>query len=171
MYPNMRALRAGLGIAVMASLLVGPAGAWAGSFGPTLAIGQIVAQRAGQSALVEVTGNFGFDDVLQVDLPVNLVIYQGKEFVRYSLGGEPSSGSFLPLKSGLVARQIPHLEARSEFDSEAELVRLEPNRLLVSLPPKFEDGTITAVLYVVDPTLGPFLSNALSTTLGDGAGP
>ncbi len=56
MYPNMRALRADLGIAVMASLLIGPAGARAGSFEPILAIGQVVAQHAGQSALVEVTG-------------------------------------------------------------------------------------------------------------------
>ncbi|TDJ00650.1 MAG: hypothetical protein E2O73_05550, partial [Deltaproteobacteria bacterium] len=69
----MSALRAGLGIAAIASLLIGPVGAWAGSFGPTLAIGQVVAQRAGESALVEVTGNFGFDDALQVDFPVNLV--------------------------------------------------------------------------------------------------
>ena len=56
-------------------------------------------------------------------------------------------------------------------EAEAEIVRLEPKRLLVSLPPKFEDGSITVILYVVDPTLGPFLSNAVSTTLGDGAGP
>ncbi len=171
MYPNMRALRAGLGIAVMAGLLIGPGEARAGSFEPILAIGQVVARHAGESALVEVTGNFGFDDVLQIDFPVNLIVYQGKEFVRYPLGGEPSSGTFIPLQSGLAARQIPHLEANSEFEAEAEIVRLEPNRLLVSLPPKFEDGSITAVLYIVDPTLGPFLSNAVSTTLGDGAGP
>ncbi len=155
----------------MASLLIGPVEARGGSFGPTLAIGQVVAQYAGASALVEVTGNFGFDDVLQVDLPVNLIVYQGKEFVRYTLGGEPSSGAFIPLQGGLVARQIPHLEANSEFEAEAEIVRLEPKRLLVSLPPKFEDGSITAILYVVDPTLGPFLSNSVSATLGDGAGP
>ena len=171
MYPNMRALRAGLGIAVMAGLLIGPGEARAGSFEPILAIGQVVARHAGESALVEVTGNFGFDDVLQIDFPVNLIVYQGKEFVRYPLGGEPSSGSFIPLQSGLVARQILHLEANSEFEAEAEIVRLEPNRLLVSLPPKFEDGSITAVLYIIDPTLGPFLSNAVSTTLGAGAGP
>jgi len=168
---TMSAVRTGLGIAAIASLLIGPVGAWAGSFGPTLAIGQVVAQHAGESALVEVTGNFGFDDALQVDFPVNLVIYQGKEFVRYPLGGEPSSGSFIPLQSGLVARQILHLEANSEFEAEAEIVRLEPKRLLVSLPPKFEDGSITAVLYVIDPTEGLFLSNAVSTTLGAGAGP
>ncbi len=171
MYPNMRALGAGLGIAVMAGLLIGPGEARAGSFEPILAIGQVVARHAGESALVEVTGNFGFDDALQVDFPINLIVYQGKEFVRYTLGGEPSSGSFIPLQSGLAARQIPHLEANSEFEAEAEIVRLEPNRLLVSLPPKFEDGSITAVLYIVDPTLGPFLSNTVSTTLGDGAGP
>ena len=34
-----------------------------------------------------------------------------------------------------------------------------------------EDGSITAILYVVDPIEGPFLSNAVSATLGDGAGP
>ncbi len=155
----------------MASLVIGPAEARAGSFEPILAIGQVVAQHAGQSALVEVTGNFGFDDALQVDFPVNLIVYQGKEFVRYPLGGEPSSGTFIPLQSGLEARQIPYLEANSEFEPEAEIVRLEPKRLLVSLPPKFEDGLITAILYVIDPIQGPFLSNSVSATLGDGAGP
>jgi hypothetical protein len=171
MYENMRVLRAGLGIAVMASLLIGPAGARAGSFEPILAIGQVVARPAGLGAVVEVTGNFGFDDALQVDFPLNLVVYQGKEFVRYPLGGEPISGTFIPLQNGLVARQIPHLEAKGEFEAEAEIVRLEPKRLLVSLPPKFEDGSITAILYVVDPIGGPLLSNAVSATLGDGAGP
>ncbi len=155
----------------MASLLVGPAGARAGSFEPVLAIGQVVARHAGQSALVEVTGNFGFDDALQIEFPLNLVVYQGKEFVRYPLGGEPISGTFVPLSSGLQARQIPHLEAKGEFESEAEIIRLEPNRITVSLPPKFEDGSITAILYVVGPTQGAFLSNPVSTTLGDGADP
>ncbi len=155
----------------MASLLVGPAGARAGSFEPVLAIGQVVARHAGQSALVEVTGNFGFDDALQIEFPLNLVVYQGKEFVRYPLGGEPISGTFVPLRSGLQARQIPHLEAKGEFESEAEIIRLEPNRITVSLPPKFEDGSITAIFYVVGPSQGAFLSNPVSTTLGDGAGP
>ncbi len=155
----------------MASLLIGPAGARAGSFEPVLAIGQVVARHAGQSALVEVTGNFGFDDALQIEFPLNLVVYQGKEFVRYPLGGEPISGTFVPLPSGLQARQIPHLEAKGEFESEAEIIRLEPNRITVSLPPKFEDGSITAILYVVGPSQGAFLSNPVSTTLGDGAGP
>ncbi len=155
----------------MASLLIGPAGARAGSFEPILAIGQVVARHAGQSAIVEVTGNFGFDDALQIDFPVNLLVYQGKEFVRYPLGGTPIAGTFIPLLNGLKARQISNLEAKGAFEWEAEIIGLQPNRITVSLPPKFEDGSITAILYVVDPQLGPFLSNPVSTTLGDGAGP
>ncbi len=171
MYLRMRALRSGLSIATMASLLIGPVEARAGSFEPILAIGQVVARHAGESALVEVTGSFGFDDALQIDFPVNLIVYQGKEFVRYPLGGEPSSGTFIPLQNGLQARQISRLEAKGELEAEAEIVRLEPNRITVSLPPRFEDGSITAILYVVGPTQGAFLSNPVSTTLGDGADP
>ena len=155
----------------MASLLIGPAGARAGSFEPILAIGQVVARHAGQSAIVEVTGNFGFDDALQIDFPVNLLVYQGKEFVRYPLGQAPISGAFIPLRNGLKARQISHLETKGEVESEAEIIRLRPNRITVFLPPKFEDGSITAILYVVDPYQGAFLSNPVSTTLGDGASP
>ncbi len=155
----------------MASLLIGPAGARAGSFEPGLAIGQVVAQYAGPSAIVEVTGNFGFDDALQINFPVNLLVYQGKEFVRYPLGRAPISGAFVPLLNGLLARQISRLEARGELESEAEIIGLQPNRITVSLPPKFGDGSITAILYVVDPYQGPFLSNPVSTTLGEGADP
>ena len=160
-------LRAGLGIAAaMASLLIGLAQAHAGSCTPMLAIGQVVARPAGQTAIVEVTGTFGFEDLLQVEeFPLNLVIYQGKQFVRYPVGGTPQSGSFIPLQGGLKGRQIQHLEASGQDEPEAQLIRLEPHRLVVVLPPNIGDGTITALLYIVLPYL-PYYEGHLQSNVG-----
>lgn len=159
-------LRAGLGIAaVMASLLIGLAQAHAGSCTPTLAIGQVVARPAGQTAIVEVTGTFGFDDLLQVEFPLNLVIYQGKHFVRYPLGGTPQSGTFIPVQNGLEGRHIERLERNGHDEPEARLIRLEPHRLVVVLPPTIGDGTITALLYIVLPYL-PYYEGYLQSNVG-----
>ena len=160
-------LRAGLGIAAaMASLFIGLARAHAGSCTPTLAIGQVVARPAGQTAIVEVTGTFGFNDLLQVEeFPLNLVIYQGRQFVRYPLGGTPQSGTFIPVQNGLEGRQIERLEASGHDEPEARLIRLEPHRLVVVLPPTIGDGTITALLYIVLPYL-PYYEGYLQSNVG-----
>jgi len=158
-------LRAALIIAAaIGSLLIGPVEAYAGSFGPTLAIGQVVARPVGDTATVEVTGMFGFDDLLQVDFPLNLVIFQGKNFVRYPVGGTPQSGVFMLLRNGVQAREIDHIEELGVDDPAAEILQLQPHKFLVSLPPTIGNGPITVVLYV-ELELGTYLSNHVSVML------
>ena len=153
-----------LAATAIGSLLIGPVEVYAGSFGPTLAIGQVVARPVGETATVEVTGMFGFDDLLQVDFPLNLVIYQGNNFVRYPVGGTPQSGVFQLLGNGVQAREIDHIEGNGEDDPAAEILQLQPHRLLVSLPPTIGNGPITVVLYV-ELEFGTYLSNHVSLML------
>jgi len=151
--------------AVLATLYIGMGAVRAGSFGPTLAIGQVVARPAGVGAMVEITGILGFDDLMQVNLPLSLLIYQDDRFVRYPIGGVPQSGTFRPIRSGLLSRKIERLEAAGQDEPQAGIIRLEPSRLVAELPPSIGNGTVTAVLYVVLPDLGYFQSNEVSTTL------
>ncbi len=163
-----------LAVAVVAAALLLPGSpAGAGSTDPTLAIGQVVARPAGPGSVLEVTGIFGFDDVLQVSYPLNLVVSQGTRFVRFEVGAVPQSGTFSGLSDGLDTTEIAALEAAGQDEPQAEILWLAPNRLLVALPPSILDGTVTAVLYVELPGEGSFVSNAVTTTLlgTSGGGP
>jgi len=143
----------------------------AGATDPTLAIGQVRAQPAGTAALVEVMGMFGFDDVVQIDYPLSLVLHHDASFVRYPLGSAAESGTLAALADGLATSEIAALESAGTLESSAEIVRLEVGRILVSLPASLANaGTITAQLYVTIPGEGTFLSNAVTVAVAAGGG-
>lgn len=143
----------------------------AGATDPTLAIGQVRAQPAASAALVEVTGMFGFDDVVQVAYPLSLVLHHDASFVRYPIGSTAESGILAQLSDGLSTAEVGVLESAGAPEPSAEIVRLEPGRLLVSLPPSLANaGTITAQLYVSIPGEGTFVSNAVTVTIVAGGG-
>jgi hypothetical protein len=149
--------------------VAGPASS--GSTDPTLAIGQLIARPVAGAALVEVLGEFGFDDVVQVDYPLTLVVYRGTSFSRYPVGAPAVAGTFAGLVDGLAVSEIAALEAAGATAPAAEIVALEPNRLLVSLPSELSSaGTISAVLYVEVQGEGGFVSNAPTVTLTGGGG-
>ena len=151
--------------------VAGAKSAAAGSTDPTLAIGQLTARPVGGAAVVEILGEFGFDDVLQVDYPLTLVVYRGTGFARYPVGGAAVAGTFAGLADGLAVSEIAALEATGAEASGAEIVVLEPNRVLVSLPVELAGpGTLTAVLYVEVPVEGGFVSNAPTVALTGGGG-
>lgn len=143
----------------------------AGATDPTLAIGQVRAQPAGAAALVEVLGMFGFDDVVQVAYPLSLVLHHDASFVRYPIGNTPESGTLAQLADGLATSEIAALESAGTPEASAEIVRIEPGRLVVSLPPSLASaGTITAQLYVAIPGEGTFVSNAVTVAVVAGGG-
>jgi hypothetical protein len=143
----------------------------AGATDPTLAIGQVRAQPAGSAALVEVMGMFGFDDVVQVTYPLSLVLHHDASFVRYPIGSTTESGTLAQLADGLATSEIAALESVGAPEPSAEIVRLEPGRLVVSLPPSLASaGTITAQLYVAIPGEGTFVSNAVTVAVVAGGG-
>jgi hypothetical protein len=145
--------------------------AGAGSTDPTLAIGQLVARPVGGGALVEVLGEFGFDDVVQVDYPLTLVVYRGTSFARYPAGAPAVVGTFAGLGDGLAVSEIATLESAGSTASAVEIVSLEPNRIVASLPAALSSaGSITAVLYVEVAGEGGFVSNAPTVALTSGGG-
>ena len=148
-----------------------PASAAAGSTDPTLAIGQLIARPIAGAAVVEVLGTFGFDDVVQVDYPLTLVVYRGTSFARFPVGAPATAGTFAGLADGLAVSEIAALEAAGSAEPTAEIVTLEPNRMLVSLPLALSSaGALTAVLYVEVAGEGGFVSNAPTATLTGGGG-
>lgn len=144
----------------------------AGSTDPDLAIAEVVARAAGQTAVVEVAGNWAFDDILQVDFPFSVVVSQGAVFARYEVGQPAQSGTFSGLTDGFQLGEIAGLEAAGTPDADARFVVLSPRRIVLALPASISNGPLTVVGYVVVPGDGVFLSNSVTTTLsGVGGGP
>ena len=146
-------------------LLLGGDHAVAGSYDPTLVIGQAVSTGAGAPTLLSLTGTWSFDDILQVDFPLNVVVRQGTLFVRYPVGGAPAvSGSFADLADGLSASEVASLESVGAPNPQASLVRLTAHQMTLALPPIFAPGTVTVVLYVRLAREGTLLSNAIESS-------
>ena len=165
--------RRGLVPALIPTLMLAVAALWvtpqrpavAGSTDPVLAIGTLRALPAGDRSVLEVTGIVGFDDILQIDFPLGLVVSQGDRFVHFVLGAEPESGSSAAIADGLAISDLPALEGAGTAEPDAEILELEPRRVLVSLPPSIVDGVVRATLYVTLPGEGTILSNGVSTSL------
>ncbi|MFQ5478771.1 MAG: hypothetical protein ACE5E4_09150 [Candidatus Binatia bacterium] len=150
---------------VLVSLCV-PRAILAGSTDPVLAIGQIRARPAGAGSVVEVFGTWEFDNLVQVDFPLNVVVSQGANFVRLPAGGlAAESGSFAGLLDGLDPAELVDLENAGLPESGAELLRVEPHLIKASIPPLIVDGQVSVVVYVVIPGEGSFVSNAVSVSL------
>lgn len=136
-----------------------------GATDPVLAIGRLRVVPVGTASIVDLTGAFAFDDMLQVEFPLNLVVYQGSTFVRLPVGGQVQVGDFAGLADGLSVGEIAALESAGQNSSDAEFLRVEPNRLQASLPDLFDDGIITAVVYVELAGEGGFTSNSVSVSV------
>jgi len=114
---------------------------------------------------------FGFDDVVQVTYPLSLVLYHDSSFVRYPIGSTAESGTLAQLSDGLAISEIAALESAGSPEASGEILRLEPSRLVVSVPASLANaGTITAQLYVVLPGEGSFISNAVTVAIVAGGG-
>jgi hypothetical protein len=150
-------------------LLAGSASVRAGSTDPTLAIGEVVARPAGPAAIAEVTGLFGFDDVVQVDFPVTVVAYSGTTFMSYTVGTQARTGSFAGLSNGLTVSEVADMEAAGTPSNAVEILRLDPNRITLSLPPELAAGPVSFVLHVTVAGEGTFLSNVISVDVGAGS--
>lgn len=152
-------------ITVAAALwLAAPApAARAGSTDPMLVIGEATASGGSPARIVTLLGAWGFDDALQIDYPLNIVVSQGSSFIRYPVGGSPVAGTFAGLTDGLTVAEIPSLEATGAAAWSASIQRLAQHEMSLALPPTLSAGTVTVVLYVVVPGEGTFLSNTAET--------
>ncbi len=153
----------------MSSLLLLPATlAHAGSYDPVLIVGQAVSTGTGSPALLTLEGNWSFDDILQVDFPLSVVVRQGTVFARFPVGGDAVSGTFAGLADGLSAGEVPSLEQAGAPDAAAAFTRLTAHEIVLTLPPIFAPGPLTVVLYAQLAREGTLLSNVV-TSRGDGS--
>lgn len=131
----------------------------AGSTDPVLVIGQATASGGSPARVIDLLGAWGFEDVLQIDFPLNVVVSQGTSFVRYPVGDLPVAGTFAGLSNGLSEGEIAALEATGTPTADALILRLALHEMSLALPATFAGGSVDVVLYVTVPGHGTFLSN------------
>jgi hypothetical protein len=141
----------------------------AGSTDPVLVIGQASASGGSPSRVVDLLGSWGFDDALQIDYPLSIVVSQGSSFVRYRFGEQAVSGTFAGLADGLSLGEIAALESAGSPDAGASITRLALHEMTLSLPAIFAPGDLSVVAYVTLPGEGTFLSNTAQSSSEGGA--
>lgn len=148
-----------------AVLLLAAGQAQAAGTDPTLALTSAEAAANDGAVLVRLHGSLQFEDLLQFDFPAGVVIHQGTRFARVPIAGPPVSGSAPSLAGGLAPGELfGLLDVGAPAPAPARLVALTPTTLTVVLPPGFDPGAATAVLYAVLEG-DPFLSNPITVTL------
>ncbi|MBI5503627.1 MAG: hypothetical protein HY899_02425 [Deltaproteobacteria bacterium] len=167
--PQRTLRRAWLALATALALAPAPTPVLAGSTDPVLVIGQAGATGNPAAELVELTGAWGFDDILQLDFPLGIVVRQGAVFALFSPAQTAKSGTFAALGDGLAAGEIAGLEASASPDAAAALLRLGAHEITLQLPPVFAAGDVSVVLYVVLPAEGTFLSNEVTAAVQQSA--
>jgi hypothetical protein len=156
-------------LALLATL-VAAGQARAGSTDPKLALGTATIHGDSDAAQLELTGIWHFDDILQVDFPLTVVVSQGSTFALHPAGPAAGSGSAAALTDGLQIADIATVEAAASPAPDAAVVLLEPHRMRLLLPAVFAGGTLRVRLYVELPLEGSFLSNELTVNLPSGGG-
>jgi hypothetical protein len=137
-----------------------PDPASAGSTDPVLVIGQATASGGSPTRILDLIGSWGFDDVMQIEYPLTVVVHQGATFVRYTVGEAPVSGTFAGLADGLAEGEVPALEATGSPVATASIARLAMHEMTLALPATFAAGSVSVVLYVTPPGEGTtYLSN------------
>lgn len=142
--------------------------AHAGSTDPVLVIGQATASGGSPTRIVDLLGSWGFEDLMQIDYPLNIVVSQGSTFVRFPVGSVPVAGTFAGLADGLAAGEIPALELAGSASATASIARLALHEMTLALPATFAAGDVDVVVYVSLPLEGTFLSNT-ATAAGAGS--
>lgn len=140
----------------------------AGSTDPVLVIGQATASGGSPSRVIELLGAWGFDDVLQIDYPLNIVVSQGTSFVRYPVGDVAVAGTFAGLADGLSLGELTALESTGSPTTDALLIRLALHEMTLGIPATFAPGSVQVVLYTTLPGEGSFLSNTAEVA-GEGS--
>ena len=123
-------------------------GAWAGATSPTLVLATGRPVGAAPPYGVRLTGTFDFENVLQLEVPIELVVFQGSRFVRFPLGGDPLEGTTAAVADGILSQSdLPALDAASSpVGDGARVTALGPTAVGVALPSVFGPGPVTAIV-------------------------
>lgn len=134
---------------------------------PTLAlVGVDAFATEERTRLITATGAFNFDDLVQVPFPAaGLLVVQGARFARYDVDGTVRDGTTPIVADGVVPAELESLLALgSSAAPPTRLVRLAANEVTVVLPPGFEPGAASVVLFALHEDES-FVSNAIAVVL------
>lgn len=114
-------------------------------------------------ALVRVTGEFPFADLIQGDYPFQLFIRQlepGTRFLCFSARWGPMEGDHPLVKKGLSEKEALVLGEFAHPTSDARFLALAPGRMEVQLPEDWPAGKAEVQLFVIYEG-SPLFSNPL----------
>ncbi len=151
---------------VLALLLLGPIPGRPSATSPTLVVSAASATRVDGRVAVTIEGTFDFANAVQVGYPLQLVVFQGTRFVRFTIGDTARTGTTSLLADGQLALgELPaFLGAGALAPPDVRIVTFTATHALVSLPAEFTSGGATAQVFTVLPE-EPVLSNPLALVL------
>jgi len=147
-------------------------GARATQTDPVLVIARALGVAATGGTLVQLDATFPADDMLQQDVPVQILVRDltsgGTHYVRVALGGTAVSGVDPALADGLDAADVPALLASGTPLVGARVLYVAPGRIEFVLPPGISVASVEVQIFLVYEG-DPLLSNP--APLLDGATP
>jgi hypothetical protein len=134
---------------------------YAGATTPTLVVatGTVTAASGGRTATFEAA--FDYENAVQADYDLELIVVQGRQFARYPVSGAPRVGESAALDDVLALGDLPALDAASTpAPAGVRVLSVGPSSMSVVFPATIGAGQASAALAAtVDE--GPLLSNPL----------
>lgn len=165
LFPCCRNAGSSFLIVLLAAALVGlPSPARPSLTAPTLMLASVESEAGyGGGALVRVTGEFPFSDLIQGDYPFQLFIRQlepGTRFLCFSVRWGPMEGDHPLVEKGLSEEEALELGSFARPAADARFLTLAPGRMEVQLPKDWPAGPAEAQLFVIYEG-SPLFSNPL----------
>lgn len=152
-------------IALMAAAVAGlPGPAESSLTAPALMLASVESEAGHDGgALVRVTGEFPFSDLIQGDYPFQLFIRQlepGTRFLCFSARWGPMEGDHPLVEKGLSEQEALELGTFAHPAADARFLTVSPGRMEVQLPEDWPAGPAEAQLFVIYEG-SPLFSNPL----------
>jgi hypothetical protein len=166
-----RILTAVLAVAVVA--VVAAAAAVAGSCRVLVALGSVEVDRAATGMTLRASGNWEFDNLVQVvnGLSFNILIVREDHFLRLHYPEGSFAGTVAGLgervNEGIDGNDILAIEGEGYPEPTARFLSLEAQRLKISAPVIHGSGPMSVIAYLVldGDYVTPIISNTISRPL------
>jgi len=154
------------GLLMTGLLLVVPTVVLAGATSPLLVLSAAAGTVTQGAYTVRLDGDFEFANAVQVGYPLEVVVFQETNFVRFPIAGAPVNGTSPTLNDGVLAEaEVPaFLGDGQPAPAGVRIVTIAPLAVRVTLSASFNPGPASALLFTVLPE-GTVLSNQLPFVL------